>query len=193
MRVFGRESRNSISFGTLNGASDVRRTDETASSILSSTRPLQGELAQMVEIAKAVDGLSGSIDTHTAAINTTVGQLLTTAGTMNKTAGEINSTTKKLAATSGTINDSSKKIGATTATINATAKGINQAVASLLDVAKRIDHDVALINGRLDSGIQLDKALKVDTGNLLSQTLLTQRYAACLDRKVLGSGADSHC
>jgi len=171
----------------------LRRTNETASSILSSTRPLQGELAQMVEIAKAVDGLSGSIDTHTAAINTTVSQLLITAGTMNKTAADINATTKKLAATSGTINDSSKKIGATTAAINGTAKGINSAVASLLDVAKKIDHDVALINQRLDTGIDLDKALKADTGNLLAEVAITQHEAACIDRKVGGSGADSHC
>src|SRR2546430_1611985 len=149
-------------------------------------KALPGKLAQMGEIARGGEGLPGSIDPHTAAINPTVGQLLPTAGTMNKTAGEINSTTKKLAATSGTINDSSKKIGATTATINATAKGINQAVASLLDVAKRIDHDVALINGRLDSGIELDKALKVDTGNLLTEVGITQHEAACIDRKVGG-------
>jgi ABC-type transporter Mla subunit MlaD len=147
----------------------------------------------MLETARAVDSLSGSIDTHTAAINTTVTQLLSIAGAMNTTAGEINTATRKLAATSGTINDSSKKVGATTAAINDTAKGINSAVASLLEVARRIEHDVALINQRLDTGIELDKALRADTMNLLAEVGITQHEAACIDRKVAGSGADSHC
>jgi methyl-accepting chemotaxis protein len=171
----------------------LRRTNQTASSILNSTKPLQGELAQMVELAKAVDGLSGSIDTHTGAINATVGQLLATAGAISKTAGDVNTTTKKLAASSATVNESAKKIGGTTAAIATTAKGINGAVASLLDVTKKIEHDVVLINQRLDTGLDLDRALKADTGNLLAEVGVTRHQAACIDRKVAGSGADNHC
>jgi hypothetical protein len=49
------------------------------------------------------------------------------------------------------------------------------------------------INKRVDLGLALDKAIRLDSGNLLAQVALTQRYVACIDRKVLGSGADSHC
>ena len=49
------------------------------------------------------------------------------------------------------------------------------------------------VNKRLDIGLALDKDLKRDTGNLLAQVALTQRYVACIDRKVGGDGADEHC
>ena len=97
------------------------------------------------------------------------------------------------AASSADVDATTKTVGATTAALNATAKGINASLAGLLDVSKKIDHDVTLINQRLDTGLALDRALKADTGNLLAQVNLTQRYAACIDRKVLGSGADEHC
>jgi len=181
----------------INSATDsviqLGRTNETASSILASTQPLAGDLSAMVEQAKALDGLSGSLDASTGAINATVAKLLSTADGMSATAGDLNATTRKIAASSADVDATTKKVGETTGALNGTAKGINASLAGLLDVSRRIDHDVTLINQRLDTGLALDKALKVDTGNLLSQTLLTQRYAACLDRKVLGSGADNHC
>ena len=37
------------------------------------------------------------------------------------------------------------------------------------------------------------RTIKRDTGNLLAQVALTQRYVACIDRKVGGAGADAHC
>ena len=171
----------------------LSRTNQLASSILESTKPLAGDLSSMVEQAKALDALSGSLDASTGAINTTVAQLLATANGMKATAGDINATTKKIAASSADVDATTRKVGDTTNALNGTAKGINASLAGLLDTARKIDNDVKLINQRLDTGLALDKALKVDTGNLLAQTGLTQRYAACLDRKVLGSGADNHC
>ena len=181
----------------INSATDsvvqLNRTNQTASSILESTKPLAGDLAAMLDQAKALDSLSGSLDASTGAINATVAQLLGTANGMTATAGDINATTKKIAAASADVDGTTKKVADTTNALNGTAKGINASLAGLLDTARKIDNDVKLINQRLDTGLALDKALKVDTGNLLAQTLLTQRYSACLDRKVLGSGADSHC
>jgi uncharacterized protein YoxC len=171
----------------------LSRTNQTASSILASTQPLGGDLAAMVDQAKALDSLSGSLDASTGAINATVAQLLGTANGMSSTAASINATTKKIAASSADVDATTKAVGATTAALNATAKGINASLAGLLDTSRKIEHDVALINQRLDTGLALDRALKVDTGNLLAQVNLTQRYAACIDRKVLGSGADNHC
>jgi uncharacterized protein YoxC len=171
----------------------LSRTNEFASSILASTQPLAGDLAAMVEQAKALDSLSGSLDASTGAINATVAQLLSTANGMSATAGDINTTTKKIAASSAEVDGTTKAVGATTAALNTTAKGINASLAGLLDATRKIGDDVVKINQRLDTGLTLDKALKVDTGNLLAQVVLTQRYAACIDRKVAGSGADSHC
>ena len=181
----------------INSATDsviqLSRTNETASSILASTQPLAGDLAAMVDQAKALDGLSGSLDASTGAINATVAQLLSTANGMSATADSINATTKKIAGSSAEVDATTKKVGDTTGALSGTAKGINASLAGLLDAARKIQHDVVLINQRLDTGLALDRALKVDTGNLLDQVNLTQRYAACLDRKVLGSGADNHC
>lgn len=181
----------------INSATDsviqLSRTNELTGSILGSTQPLAGDLAAMVDQAKALDALSGSLDTNTAAINTTVAQLLATANGMSATAGDINASTKKIAATSaevaGTTNDVSKSTGV----LNATAKGIHVHLAELLDTTKKLNADVVEINKRVDSGLALDRAIRIDTANVLAQVVLTQRYVACIDRKVMGTGADSHC
>jgi uncharacterized protein YoxC len=181
----------------INSATDsvvqLGRTNELAASILASTQPLAGDLASMVEQAKALDSLSGSLDASTGAINATVAQLLATANGMSATASDINGSTKKIGASSAEVLSTTKAVGATTGALNTTAKGINASLAGLLDATKKIGDDVVKVNQRLDTGISLDKELMVDTGNLLAQVLLTQRYSACLDRKVVGSGADNHC
>jgi uncharacterized protein YoxC len=170
----------------------LSRTNEFASSILASTQPLAGDLAAMVEQAKALDVLSGSLDASTGAINATVARLLATANGMSATAGDINTTTKTIAASSGEVAATTKAVGATTAVLNTTAKGINASLAGLLDATRKIGDDVVKINQRLGVGLALDKALKVDTGNLLAQVVLTRRYAACTDQK-LGGPTDGHC
>jgi uncharacterized protein YoxC len=171
----------------------LSRTNELAGSILASTQPLGGDLTAMVEQAKALDALSGSLDASTGAINATVAGLLATANGMSATAGDINATTTKVAATAAAVDGTTKEVAGTTNALNTTAKGINAAMAGLLDTTRRLGDDVVKINQRLDTGLALDRALKVDSGNLLAQVVLTQRYAACLDRKVAGSGADDHC
>jgi uncharacterized protein YoxC len=181
----------------INSATDsviqLSRTNELAASILGSTQPLAGDLAAMVEQAKALDGLSGSLDASTGAINGTVAQLLATANGMSATAGDINASTKKIAASSAEVDGTTKEVAATTGTLNTTAKGINAHLADLLNTTKKLGADVVEINKRVDLGLALDKAIRLDSGNLLAQVALTQRYVACIDRKVGGSGADSHC
>lgn len=171
----------------------LSRTNEFAASILASTAPLAGDLAAMVENAKALDTLSGSLDASTAAINATVGQLLASANGMRATAGGIELNTGKIAATAAEIDGTTREVAGTTGALNTTTKGMNASLAALLEATRRIGADVVEINKRLDVGLALDRALKIDTGNLLAQVVLTQRYAACIDRKVGGSGADAHC
>jgi uncharacterized protein YoxC len=170
----------------------LNRTNELAASILASTQPLAGDLSAMVDQAKSLDGLSGSIDASTGAVNATVAQLLGTANGMSATASAINATTKKIAASSTDVDATTKAVGGTTGALNATAKAINVSLAGLLDTARRIDNDVKLINQRLDTGLALDTALKGDTGNLLAQVNLTRHEAACIDQRLLGPN-DGHC
>jgi uncharacterized protein YoxC len=181
----------------INSATDsviqLSRTNELAGSILGSTQPLAGDLAAMVEQAKALDALSGSLDANTGAINGTVAQLLATANGMSATAGDINASTRKIAATSAEIAGITNEVSKSTGTLNATAKGIHAHLAELLDTTKKLGYDVAEINKRVDFGLALDRAIRIDTTNLLGQVALTQRYVACIDRKVMGTGADSHC
>ena len=171
----------------------LNRTNQFTASILASTQPLAGDLTAMVDHAKALDALSGSLDGSTAAINGTVAELLATANGMNATAAEINTSTKKLAASSAEVEGTTREVAATTGTLNATAKGINAHLADLLEATRKLDGDVVEINKRVAIGLDLDRAIRIDTGNLLTQVNLTQRYVACIDRKVMGSGADSHC
>ena len=171
----------------------LSRTNELTGSILGSTQPLAGDLAAMVDQAKALDALSGSLDASTGAINGTVAQLLATADGMTATAGDINDTTKKIAATSADVAGTTREVSGTTGTLNTTAKGINSHLAELLATTKKLESDVVEINKRVDIGLALDRTIRIDTGNLLAQVVLTQRYVACIDRKVLGTGADTHC
>lgn len=181
----------------INSATDsviqLSRTNELAGSILGSTQPLAGDLAAMVDQAKALDALSGSLDTNTAAINTTVAKLLATANGMSATAGDINTSTKKIAATSAEVAGTTNEVSKSTGVLNATAKGIHVHLAELLDTTKKLNADVVEINKRVDFGLALDRAIRIDTANVLAQVVLTQRYVACIDRKVMGTGADSHC
>jgi methyl-accepting chemotaxis protein len=171
----------------------LSRTNDLAGSILGSTQPLAGDLATMLEQAKALDALSGSLDTNTGAINATVAQLLASANGMSATAGDIHATTKKVAATAAEVAGTTNDVSRSTDTLNATAKGIHAHLAELLDTSRKLGYDVSEINKRVDFGLALDRAIRIDTTNLLGQVALTQRYVACIDRKVMGTGADEHC
>jgi uncharacterized protein YoxC len=171
----------------------LSRTNELAASILGSTQPLAGDLAAMVEQAKALDSLSGSLDASTGAINGTVARLLATANGMSTTAGDINVSTGKIATSSAEVAGLTQDVATSTGTLNTTARTINTHLGDLLATTKKLDVDVIEINKRVAIGLALDRAIRIDTGNLLAQVALTQRYVACIDRKVLGTGADSHC
>lgn len=110
--------------------------------------------------------LAQSIDGLAASINATAGDINSTAGTINSTAGAINST----------------------------ANGINAEAAEILDVANRIDADVAQINTNLDATIALARAIKGDTGNIVTQARDAHANATCIDNKVQGPESnDGHC
>lgn len=144
----------------------LTRTNELAGSILETADPLEGLLAEIVALAQSVDGLASSI---------------------NSTAGGINGTAKEINSTAGGI-------GGSASTIGDTARGINSEAAGILDVARRINGDVVQINADLDDTIGWARAIKGDTGNVLSTAQSIHKSAACIDRKAGGTrGADGHC
>jgi methyl-accepting chemotaxis protein len=87
--------------GKINVATDpvveLNRTNELASSILTSAKPLQELLNTTDATARDIAGLAKSIDATAQTINNTAGTIRDTAGTINDTAGTINKT-------AGTIN-----------------------------------------------------------------------------------------
>ena len=91
--------------GKINVATDpvveLNRTNELASSILSSAKPLQGLLDTTDATARDIAGLAKSIDKTARTIETTAGTVNGTASTINRTAGGINSSV-------GTINDTTR-------------------------------------------------------------------------------------
>ena len=179
----------------------LRRTNRTAASILTTAAPLDVKLSRVIALARDINGTAGSINSTAGAINSTAGTINSTAGTINSTAGTITSTAGTITSTAGRINStagsihgSARQIDSTASTIDGTAAGINTAAAGILVVAKRIDRDVALINHNLDSTIALARAVKGDTGDIVGQARAAHHYAACIDQKVGGqSGVDRHC
>ncbi|MGH3840807.1 MAG: hypothetical protein ACRDS0_05080 [Pseudonocardiaceae bacterium] len=94
--------------GKINDATDsvveLNRTNELASSILSSAKPLQSLLNTADAAARDIAGVAKSIDTTARTIQDTAGKINSTAGTIDKTAGGVNSSV-------GTINDTTRDTG----------------------------------------------------------------------------------
>jgi methyl-accepting chemotaxis protein len=82
---------------------ELNRTNELASSILSSAKPLEGLLVTVEATARDIAGIAKSIDA-------TAGTIKETAGTINNTAGRINETAGGIDNRVGTINDSTGHI-----------------------------------------------------------------------------------
>ena len=83
--------------GKINLATDpvieLNRTNELASSILTSAKPLQDLLNTTDATARDIAGLAKSINATAQTINNTAGAIHNTAGAINNTAGAINNTT----------------------------------------------------------------------------------------------------
>ena len=162
----------------------LNRTNESASSILNSAKPLEGKLAQVITLAQSVDGLAKSINGTAGTINQTGSTINGTATAINGSAVKINGTAKTIGGTAKAISGSAASINGSATAINATAGAINAQAAGILDVAKRINDDVAQINTNLDGTISLANTIKGDTANILAQAKAAERYAHCIDQRV---------
>ena len=96
--------------GKINVATDpvveLNRTNELASSILTSAKPLQDLLNTTDATARDIAGLAKSINSTAQTINNTADTINHTAGTINHTAGTIDHTAGTINHTTGTINKS---------------------------------------------------------------------------------------
>ena len=160
----------------------LNRTNATASSILTTAKPLEGKLNEIIGLGKSINGLAASIDGTAKTINGT-------GATVNGTATKINGTAKTINGTAGDIQGTAVAIDSTALKINGTAKGINSTAAAILDVAHRINDDVATINLRIDNALGIVGAVKGDTGNILGQAQTADRLAKCIDSRIGNPGA----
>jgi methyl-accepting chemotaxis protein len=84
-----------------NSVVELNRTNQLASSILSSAQPLQGLLNTADATARDIAGLAKSIDQTARTIETTAGTVNGTAATINDTAGGINHSVGSIDETTG--------------------------------------------------------------------------------------------
>lgn len=162
----------------------LRRTNETAGSILASAQPLEAKLAEVVSLAQGVDGLAGSINGTATAINTTGARINGTAGEIGGSATRINKTAKEINRSATAIEGHAGSINTSATKINATAQDINVQAANILDVANRINADVAQINKNLDVTLPIAQGVKGDTGNIVVEAQRADRYAHCIDQRL---------
>ncbi len=80
---------------------ELNRTNELASSILSSAQPLQGLLNTTEATARDIAGVAKSIDKTAGTIKDTAGTINGTAGTIDNTAGDINNSVGTIKRTTG--------------------------------------------------------------------------------------------
>ncbi|MGQ0772879.1 MAG: hypothetical protein ACT4NY_00405 [Pseudonocardiales bacterium] len=153
----------------------LNRTNATATSILETAKPLDGQVSEIVTLADNIDGLAKSI-------NGTAGTINNTAGAINTTAGTINSTAKNINGNAATING-------TAGAINVTAKSINAVAASILGTAKLIDGDAQTITDTLDQTLSIVDLVLVDTQNIVGQAIEAEGTSRCIAAKLTPLGA----
>jgi methyl-accepting chemotaxis protein len=108
------------------------RTNELASSILETAKPLEGKLDEIVRLAKSVDGLATSINASATSIN--------------GTARGINGTASTILTTARSINDGVAQININLDDTLRLANAIKTDTGNILTGAKLADSDLACVS-----------------------------------------------
>lgn len=103
-----------------NSVAELNRTNELATSILESAKPLEGQLNTVDVTARDIDDLAKSINETAGAINATAGTINHTAGTISNTAGDIATSLDTINRTAGTISNTTGDIADTNGTTEGT-------------------------------------------------------------------------
>ena len=81
----------------------LTKTNKLGTSILNSAKPLQGQLAQVVDLANSINGLATSINGSAGTIDGTAKAINSSAGAINSTANGINSTASSILTVANSI------------------------------------------------------------------------------------------
>ena len=108
------------------------RTNELAASILETAKPLEGDLNEIIALAKSIDGLATSINGSATTINGTARGINGTAGTILNTARQ--------------INDGVAQINVNLDQTLRLANQIKEDTGNILTGARRADSDLACIS-----------------------------------------------
>jgi len=84
-------------------------------------------------------------------------------------------------------------INETALDVNGSVRGINGKTREIQATARRLNGGVETINRNIDTLIGLVRAVKTDTGNILTQTRGVEKNAACIERALTGSAAANNC
>jgi methyl-accepting chemotaxis protein len=114
------------------------RTNDLAGSILDTAKPLEGQLNEVIRLARSIDGLASSINS--------------TAGTINGTARGINGTASTILGTARHINDGVAQINTNLDTTLALAGEIKRDTGGILGEAVRAESLANSINSGLLEG-----------------------------------------
>lgn len=134
----------------------------------------------------------GGINTATAAV-LKLGRTNDLAASILQTAQPLEGQLNEVIRLAQSIDGLATSINGTAGTINNTAKGINGSAATILGSARSINDGVAQINTNLDTTLALARAIKSDTGNILGQADIANRFASCIDRNLLTSTGNTAC
>ena len=172
------------------------RTNAVAEQILAAAKPLSGQAGQIVDATTSIDGSAKSIDSAVGQIGDSVKGIDGSARSINTNVLEINKTVKDINGTARTISGTVNGIDHNVGSIGGSVKGISGSLAAVLDVARQIrgDHAVtgptgvgiAAINRRAGAIIELVRAIKGDTENILAAVLKIETTAKNVEGKSTG-------
>jgi uncharacterized protein YoxC len=117
----------------------LSKTNQLGSSILTSAKPLEGQLGQVVDLANSINGLASSINSSAGAIDGTAKTINSSAGAINGTANGINTTAASILTVANSIKSGVAMINTN---LNAT-----------IGVAQQIKGDTGAIVGGGGSGL----------------------------------------
>ena len=127
----------------------LTKTNQLGSSILNSAKPLQGQLAQVVNLAQSIDGLAKSINGSANTINGTAKQINGSATAINSTANGINGTASAILGTAQSIAKGVQLINTNLDTTIAIASQIKGDTGNVVTQAVKALHEAGCINRSL--------------------------------------------
>lgn len=130
----------------------LTRTNETAGSILNTAEPLEGQLDQIVALAREVSDLAVSINGTAGDINGTAGTINSTAATVGNTANGINGQASGILAVARRIDADAKQINRNLDDTIALARAIKGDTGNILATAGSIHQNAACIDAKVPGG-----------------------------------------